>query len=136
MSGYTALDQAVFGTREAGCDASETPGLTTSHSVLDTTNLAPNLGLLNVQANTTVAGTSPGCNGTGAACGPAVFGGDKGIAIGQVLDAAGITVSADPNAKTVTVNGGRDQEQPDRNHRARWVVPECLRQCEQEFRRR
>jgi hypothetical protein len=82
---------------------SELPGTSTSTSFLDTTNLAPNLGLLNVQSNVLIGGTSPGCNGTGAACGPAVFPGDKGIAIGQALDASGATVSADPNAKTVSI---------------------------------
>ncbi len=35
-----------------------------------------------------------------------MFAGPKGIAIGQVIDPAGIVVSADPNAKTVSINGG------------------------------
>jgi hypothetical protein len=82
---------------------SELPGTSTSTSFLDTTNLAPNLGLLNVQSSVLIGGTSPGCNGTGVACGPAVFPGDKGIAIGQALDRSGATVTADPNAKTVSI---------------------------------
>jgi hypothetical protein len=105
-SGYTGLDVVAFGARTAGCDASETPGPTTSHSFLDTLNLAPNLGLSNVQADTTIGGTSPGCNGTGAACGLAIIPGPKGIAIGQALDTAGQTVSADASTKKITVSGG------------------------------
>jgi hypothetical protein len=78
-----------------------------SHSVLEFTNLAPNLALKNVQANALLGGTSPGCNLTGqpANCPTAAFGGDKGPAIGQVLDVSGLTVSADPSAKTVTIGG-------------------------------
>jgi hypothetical protein len=85
--------------------AGESPGTSTSHSYLSFTNLAPNLGLNNVQANAFIGGSSPGCNLTGqtASCPTAVFGGDKGVAIGQVLDMSGASVSADPSAKTVTV---------------------------------
>jgi hypothetical protein len=90
----------------ASCDK-ETPGTSTSHSYLAFTNLAPNLALNNVQANAVIGGTSPGCNlmGQTASCPTAVFGGDKGVAIGQVLDMSAATVSADPGAKTVTING-------------------------------
>ena len=103
-SGEGGVDAALF-PQPAACDDAD-PGPATSHSILDTTNLAPNLGQLNVQADTTIAGTTPGCNGTGAACGPAILAGPKGIAIGQSIDPSGITVSADPNAKTVKINGG------------------------------
>jgi hypothetical protein len=96
---------AVF-PQPANC-AGEAQGTSTSHSYLDTTNLAPNLGLLNVQSNVLVGGISPGCNfvdpNSPPGCG--VFPGDKGIAIGQVLDASGVTVSADPNARTVALKG-------------------------------
>ncbi len=106
QSGYTGADALVFGADPAAC-ADETPGESTSHSILDTVNLAPNLGLLNIQAQTVVGGDNPGCTFTGGGppgCG--VFAGDKGIAIGQVIDASAITVSADPTAHTVAVNGG------------------------------
>lgn len=103
QTGSGGVDDAIF-PQPAAC-ADEEPGAGTSHSILDTTNLAPNLELLNVQANTTVAGASPGCNGTGLACGPAVFAGNKGVAIGQTIDASAITVSADPNAHKVEVGG-------------------------------
>jgi hypothetical protein len=98
--------KGLLGPLQPPACAAETPGPTTSTSILETTNLAPNLGLLNVQANTVLGGTSPGCNVTSPPPNCAIFGGDKGIAIGQTIDPAGITVSADPNTKTVTVNGG------------------------------
>jgi hypothetical protein len=77
-----------------------------SHSVLEFTNLAPNLALNNVQANALVGGTTPGCNLVGQPpnCPTAAFPGDKGPAIGQVLDVSGLTVSADASAKTVTIS--------------------------------
>ncbi len=105
MSGYSPLDTFAFGAGPSDC-ATNTPSPTASNSILDTTDLAPNLDQLNIQAQTFIRGTTPGCNGTGAACGPLVFGGDKGIAIGQTIDASGVAVSADPTAHTVTVNGG------------------------------
>ncbi|MGH2981739.1 MAG: hypothetical protein ACRDKV_06830 [Solirubrobacterales bacterium] len=103
MTGETGLGAIIF-PQPAICSDTD-PSPTASTSILDTENLAPNLGLLNVQANTTIRGTSPGCNGTGAACGPALFPGNKGVAIGQVIDASGIAVSADPNAHTVNISG-------------------------------
>jgi hypothetical protein len=107
-------DTVVF-PQGANC-ALETPGATTSRSVLDTTNLAPNLGLLNVQSNVFIGGTNPGCwSAAGAAQNPpscGVFPGDKGIAIGQVLDASGETVASDPSARTVSVTGAVVKNNP------------------------
>jgi hypothetical protein len=73
---------------------------------LETTELAPNLALANVQSHVVFGGTSPGCNFNPNPPNCAVFGGDKGIAIGQTLDLTGATVSADPTAKTVSISGG------------------------------
>jgi hypothetical protein len=91
----------------ASC-AGETAGDTTSHSILETINLAPNLALGNVQSNVKFGGTQPGCNKDleTSTCPTAVFAGDKGTAIGQAIDLSGITVGADPAAKTVTIAGG------------------------------
>jgi hypothetical protein len=88
--------------------AGETPGESTSNSVLNTTNLGPNLGLGNVQSHVVFGGLQPGCNQTGQppTCPTAVFSGDKGIAIGQLINLSGVTVAADPTAKTVSINGG------------------------------
>jgi len=88
-----------------GC-ANETAGVTTSHSILEVTNLAPNLALGNIQSNINFAGTQPGCNflGQPPTCPTAVFPGSKGVAIGQSLDMSAATVSADPTAKTVAIN--------------------------------
>ncbi|MEK6251243.1 MAG: hypothetical protein AABM43_04730 [Actinomycetota bacterium] len=85
------------GLQPASCPA-VVPGATTSTSYLDQTNLAPNLELLNIQANVLLGGTSP----------PNVLGGpgDKGIAIGQSLDVSNATVSSDASAKTVKISGG------------------------------
>jgi hypothetical protein len=87
--------------------AGETIGPTTSHSILDVTELAPNLGLGNVQSHVVFGGTQPGCNlmGQTASCPTAVFPGDKGIAIGQTINLTGATVAADPTAKTVAISG-------------------------------
>jgi hypothetical protein len=105
-TGTSALDNALF-PQPASC-AGEAQGPNTSHSLLETTNLAPNLALGNVQSLVNFAGTQPGCNFTGqpANCPTAVFSGSKGTAIGQTLDLTGATVSADPTAKTVTISGG------------------------------
>ena len=79
---------------------------------LETTNLAPNLALRNVQSNALLGGTNPGCTQDTGPPGCGVFPGDKGPAIGQVLDTAGVTVSADPTAKTVTINGAVIKNNP------------------------
>jgi hypothetical protein len=94
----------------AGIDpacAGEPVGLTTSHSILNVTELAPNLGLGNVQSHVVFGGTQPGCNLTGqtATCPTAVFPGDKGIAIGQKISLIGATVTPDATAKTVGISG-------------------------------
>jgi hypothetical protein len=67
-------------------------------TTLDQKDFAVNLALLNIQADVVFGGTIPG-NFLG---GP----GDKGIAIGQVIDPAGVTVSANPTTHTITVDGG------------------------------
>jgi hypothetical protein len=85
--------------------AEETQGTSTSHSYLDTTNLAPNLELGNVQANVFIGGTSPGCNFDTNTSNCAIFGGDKGIAIGQLINSSGATVSANSTDRTVAING-------------------------------
>jgi hypothetical protein len=95
----------------------ETPGAASSQTTLETAfshppdaDVGPNLGLQNIQSYVTIGGVNPGCNfdlpndppgcGAGAIGGP----GFKGPAIGQVIDPAGGVVTADPNAKTVSVN--------------------------------
>lgn len=107
-TGTVGLD-AIFVTPQPGNCAGETPGETTSHTFLNTTSLSPNLALQNVQSNVFIGGTTPGCNWDSGnpTCGvPAVGGpGDKGVAIGQVLDSAAATVTADPVAKSVTIAG-------------------------------
>ena len=90
-----------------GCpNISSPPGPGVSTSYLEQTNLAPNFALLNVQANAFLGGTNPGCWAPNDPGGCGVIPGDKGIAIGQVLDMSSATVSADPNAnpKTVTIS--------------------------------
>jgi hypothetical protein len=106
----TGKPDGVF-TQPAACPT-QTPGPTTSNSYLDTTALAPNLGLLNVQSNVFIGGLLPGCWAANTPPGCGVFPGDKGIAIGQVLDASAVTVSADPNAKTVAINGAKIKNNP------------------------
>jgi hypothetical protein len=101
LSGESGLDSALF-SQPPACDG-ETPGTSTSHSYLDTTNLAPNLGELNVLANTLIGGTSPGCTFAAPPPNCAIFGGDKGPAIGQVIDPSGISVNADPAANRITI---------------------------------
>lgn len=102
-SGRSGLDDALF-PQPAAC-ANTTQTATTAHSYLDTTNLAPNLELNNVQSVAFLGGTSPGCNTTAPQPGCAIFGGDKGIAIGQVLDKTAMTVTADASAKTIKISG-------------------------------
>jgi hypothetical protein len=101
-TGSSTLDNALF-PQPSSC-AKETQGTSTSHSYLDTTNLAPNLALGNIQSNAFLGGISPGCNVTPPPSGCAIFGGDKGVAIGQNIDLSGATVGADANAKTVAIN--------------------------------
>jgi hypothetical protein len=105
-TGTSGTDTGLF-PQPPSC-AGEVQGPTTSHSILETTGLAPNLALGNVQSVVNFAGTQPGCNQTGqpATCPTAVFPGSKGTAIGQTIDLTGATVNADPTAKTVTVKGG------------------------------
>jgi hypothetical protein len=67
-------------------------------TTIDQKDFGVNLALLNIQADVVFGGTIPG-NFLG---GP----GDKGIAIGQVIDPAGVTVSANPTTHTITVDGG------------------------------
>ena len=109
LSGYTGLDNGVFGADPVSCN-DETPG-PASLSVVDNINLAPNLGLLNVQATSVLGGLNPGCTFTGggpANCGAPLGGpGNKGVAIGQTIDTSGgLQATADPTAKTVKVVGG------------------------------
>jgi hypothetical protein len=59
-----------------------------------------------VQSNAIIAGTTPGCTTTPPIPGCGVFPGDKGIAIGQVIDVSGVTVAANSTAHTVDINGG------------------------------
>lgn len=103
QTGTSGIDSGLF-PQPSDC-AGEAQGPTTSHSYLDTTNLAPNLDLHNLLANTFIGGTTPGCNFTTPPAGCGVFAGDKGPAIGQVIDTTSMTVSADPNAKTVSIAG-------------------------------
>jgi hypothetical protein len=95
------------GVATSGC-ANEAIGTSTSHSYLETANLAPNLALGNVQSNVKFGGTQPGCNRATdpPTCPTATFPGDKGVAIGQSIDLTGATISADPTAKTVSIKGG------------------------------
>jgi hypothetical protein len=83
------------------------PGPGSSTSYLEQTNLAPNLELGNVQANAFLGGTIPGCWTANDPPGCNVIAGDKGIAIGQVIDMSNASVKADPsgNPKTVTIDG-------------------------------
>jgi len=86
------------------------PGRDTSTSWIEQTNFAPNLGELNVQGGANIGGTNPGCwssdpnqalaDRNPPNCG--VFPGDKGVAIAFTIDPSNVTVSADPNAHTVT----------------------------------
>jgi hypothetical protein len=94
------------------CPNIASPGPSTSTTYLETVNLAPNLGLLNVQSNALIGGTLPGCWAANNPPGCGVFPGDKGPAIGQVLDTTGVTVSADPTAKTVTISGALIKNNP------------------------
>jgi len=87
----------------ASC-AGEGPGASTSHTYVDNTKMAPNLGLDNIQANAFIGGTSPGCNTNPPISGCGVIPGDKGPAIGQTIDMGGATVAADPTAKTVVIS--------------------------------
>jgi hypothetical protein len=84
-----------------------TPGPGASTSYLDQTNLAPNLELLNVQANAFLGGTIPGCWTANDPPGCNVIAGDKGIAIGQVIDMSNASVSGDPKSdpKRITIDG-------------------------------
>lgn len=101
ITGTSGIDSALF-PQPAECDG-ETQGVGTSHSYLDTTDLAPNLEETNVLARTFIGGTSPGCTFTAPPPNCLIFGGDRGVAIGQEIDVSGIQVSADPTAKTVSV---------------------------------
>jgi hypothetical protein len=80
-----------------------------STSWLKQTNLAPNLGLHNLQANAELGGTNPGCWSLPGApknppdCG--VLPGDKGVAIAQNIDASNVTVTADPDNHTIIYAG-------------------------------
>ncbi len=111
MSGGHGSVDALDGFTQPSPCLAPGPSPSASPGVLDTTNLAPNLGLMNVQAQTVIGGTNPGAPNTGCPNaapppGPCVFPGDKGIAIGQTIDSSGVAVNADPNAKTVTIAGG------------------------------
>jgi hypothetical protein len=85
------------------------PGRDTSTSWLEQTNLAPNFGLQNLQANAVLGGTNPGCQSLPGdpqnppGCG--VVPGDKGVAIAQNLDVSNATVNPDPNSHTIEYDG-------------------------------
>lgn len=88
---------ALGALQPAACPAFA-PGVGTSTAYLDQTNLATNLGLLNIQANVFLGGTNP----------PNVLGGpgDKGVAIGQVIDGSGIKVDvANPTTHHIKISG-------------------------------
>jgi hypothetical protein len=80
-----------------------------STSWLKQTNLAPNLGLKNLQANAELGGTNAGCwSQPGDPLNPpdcGVLAGDKGIAIAFNIDTSKATVNADPNSHTITYAG-------------------------------
>jgi hypothetical protein len=61
---------------------------------LDITDLAVNLEQKNIQSHTVIV-----------AAPPAVFGGDKGVAIGQKLVTTNLTVAANPANHTITLSG-------------------------------
>ncbi len=96
MNGKTGAPLGGF--QPASCPA-VAPGTSTSTAFLEQTNLATNLGLLNIQANVFLGGTNP----------PNILGGpgDKGVAIGQVIDASGITVVADPATHHIKISGAK-----------------------------
>jgi hypothetical protein len=83
-------------TAGAGCGTSPTG------SVLQE-NFAVNLALQNIQAHVNIEKARALCGGAADTCPP--FTGDKGIAITQLADPAGSTVSANASNHTITING-------------------------------
>jgi hypothetical protein len=69
-----------------------------TNTILQQSDFAVNLGLNNIQAHIVIGGSNP----------PNFLGGpgDKGLAIGQIIDPTGVTVSADPATHTISVSGG------------------------------
>jgi hypothetical protein len=91
MNGKSAVTQPVSCPNVA-------PGVGTSTALLEQTNLATNLGLLNIQSDVFLGGTNP----------PNVLGGPgpKGIAIGQVIDGSKIKVDdANPTTHHIKISG-------------------------------
>jgi hypothetical protein len=70
----------------------------TTNTILQQSDFGVNLGLNNIQAHIVIGGSNP----------PNFLGGpgDKGLAIGQVIDPTGATVSADAANHTISVSGG------------------------------
>jgi hypothetical protein len=66
-------------------------------------NFAVNLALQNIQAHVNIEKARALCGGAADTCPP--FTGDKGVAITQLADPAGATVSANASNHTISVNG-------------------------------
>jgi hypothetical protein len=90
QNGKSGAGAPLGGFQPASCPA-VAPGTSTSTALLEQTNLATNLALLNIQSDVFLGGTAP----------PDVLGGPgpKGVAIGQVIDGSNIKVD-DANATT------------------------------------
>jgi hypothetical protein len=90
QNGKSGAGAPLGGFQPASCPA-VAPGTSTSTALLEQTNLATNLALLNIQSDVFLGGTNP----------PDVLGGPgpKGVAIGQVIDGSNIKVD-DANATT------------------------------------
>ena len=93
-----ANGKGTLGVLQPASCPSFAPGVGTSTAYLDQTNLATNLGLLNIQADVFLGGTNP----------PIVLGGPgpKGVAIGQVIDASNLKVDdANPTTHHIKISG-------------------------------
>jgi hypothetical protein len=113
LTGRGAVDNGLFGASYgANClnpAGNPPPSTSNARTYVEVTRLGPNLQLANVQVNTLIGGTKPGCNFTDpnapAGCGSPVGVGDVGVTIGQTLDLSKEVVTSDPNAKTVSYSG-------------------------------
>ncbi len=81
-----------------GAGHTDCPAASPVKTILKQSDFAVNLGLNNIQAHVVIGGANP----------PSFLGGpgDKGLAIGQVIDASKAVASADPATHKVTLNGG------------------------------
>ena len=86
----------ITNSTSGGCASSPTASVVQS-------DFAVNLALQNIQAHVNIESARALCGGTADTCPP--FTGDKGIAITQLADPAGATVTANPSNHTISVNG-------------------------------